>query len=178
MVNEIFEIHTVRDEFLQMTAAEYSKYFTPRMLELAVYVLNDFCNNVQANELVLVRAPQQQPQQVQQQPQSRQVNQNINYNPMPSTDYNLPPLPPIPQMGTPQGYGNPFEEALDVRQNVEQMNAELLAREAASRRSPQFQQPVQRQEVDLKSANETKSFVDKVREMRAPKRVDKINPEE
>jgi len=164
MVNEIFEIHAVRDEFLQMTAAEYSKYFTPRMLELAVYVLNDFCNNVQANELVLVRAAQ-----------PRQAPQNMNYNPMPSADYmSMPELPPVPQMGMPLQYGNPFEEALDVRQNVEQLNAELLAREAQQRRP---QQPI-RQEVDLKSVNDSKSFVDKVREMRAPKRVDKINPEE
>jgi len=163
MVNEVFEIHAVRDEFLQMTAAEYSKYFTPRMLELAVYVLNDFCNNVQANELVLVRA------------QPQQAPQNMNYNPIPSADYNIPQGP---QMGMPPQYGNPFEEALDVRQNVEQLNAELLAREAQQRRAPQQQQQPIRQEVDLKSVNESKSFVDKVREMRAPKRVDKINPEE
>lgn len=188
---EVFSIIDVKNEFLRNLGQQYVNSYPPQQVELALYMLNDFCNNVEANNLLLVRADQPEPQAPPQYMPPQQY-------PQPMDPYYQPPQrPPYvqqqrmpPQMAPPQQ--NPFVEydadRMDVQSQVAEMNRGL----AYGRMPPQQPQqqprmqmptmpPVMQQQqqsvVDL-NPEKPKTFVDKIKEMRTPKKVDKINPED
>lgn len=174
MSNEIFEISTVKQEFLQNMGPEYVKVFSEKQLEMSVYMLNEFCDALAGNGLVLLRIePEPQPQQM--------------YR-----------APPTPQMGIPPQYQQPIDpfqeqamlrqmEQQQVQQQIRELNAQIPSRQPVPPLPPlqtmrsQPQQPldnVPAQEVDL-SVEKPKSFADKIREMRAgTKKPNRINPDD
>lgn len=156
MEPEIFEIEDVKNEFLQKVAAEYGQVFAPRQLELAMYVLNDFCNNLSANNLVLYRFVEQQFQQAP--PQYQQMP--FQQGPRPIQQQPIPIQQPRP----PQ---NPFEEdqGYNVRQNINELNRQI--QQPPKPRIPEKQ--LQSQDVDL-SPEKPKNFVDNLRAMKSNKR--------
>jgi hypothetical protein len=226
MGSEFIEIMDVKNEFLQNVGPEYARAYPPQQLDLALYLLNDFCNNLVNNGLVLFRQVEA-PQPVYEQPYPQPSYQQPAYQVPPyQTPYQQPYQPPQQQV-----YGNPFEEDLKFRQqqeyenrlraeqgevqrNISEMNAQLQQQQfrpvnsvrpqpiprqeyvpprqeprqeyippqpqpqQPSRASP-FPQPTQQPVQDINLANEKpKTFVDKIKEMRTPKKGDKINPEE
>jgi hypothetical protein len=156
-------------------------------------MLNDFCNNVEANSLVLARM----------EPQAPPIPTQPQYPPDPY--YQQPPRPPYvqqqPGYSIPPGVyqqpimSNPFNEydadRMDVQSQVAEMNRGINYRQ--QQQQPVYQQQPQPQRmqmpmppiqqspgqsvVDL-NPDKPKTFVDKIKEMRTPKKVDKINPEE
>lgn len=173
MSNEIFEISTVKQEFLQNMGPEYVKVFSEKQLEMSVYMLNEFCDALAGNNLVLLRL-----------------------EPEPEQQY---VAPPTPQMGIPpqyqQQYQDPFQEQqlqMQAQQQVRELNAQIPQRtinqvppnvKAYPEMRPQVSKdqldavpPIQ--DVDL-AAEKPKSFADKIREMRAgTKKPNRINPDD
>lgn len=179
MSNEIFEISTVKQEFLQNMGPEYVKVFSEKQLEMSVYMLNEFCDALAGNGLVLLRIePEPQPQ--------------------PQVMYRAPPTP---QMGIPPQYQQPMDpfqeqamlrqmEQQQVQQQVRELNAQIPRQQQVPPLPPlQSMRPQQQyskeqldnvpaQEVDL-SVEKPKSFADKIREMRAgTKKANRINPDD
>lgn len=181
MSNEIFEISTVKQEFLQNMGPEYVKVFSEKQLEMSIYMLNEFCDALAGNNLVLLRLEPEPEQYV---------------------------APPTPQMGIPpeyqhQGYRipayqqpiDPFQEQqlqMQAQQQVRELNAQIPQRtinqvppnvKAYPEMRPQVSKeqldnlpPIQ--DVDL-AAEKPKSFADKIREMRAgTKKPNRINPDD
>jgi hypothetical protein len=208
MNNEIYDLEEVKNEFIRNVSGEYAKVFNRQQMDFAVYVLNDFCNNLSGNGLVLLRyTPQPQMQQMPMQ-QPRYVE------PKPQPRYVQPQYSP-PQYSQPFD-GNPFEEEppideyndprmrqmrtdnVDVQRNITEMNAQLQQQpqRMVHRQMPQAeyyeppQQPIPRvptrapptrapPDQDVNLAGDKpKTFVDKIKEMRVGKKPEKINPEE
>lgn len=183
-MEEFFEIMDVKNEFLTNVGSQYQASYSPQQLDIALYLLNDFCNNISANGLVLLRTEPQPP--------PRQLPPQGYQEPYPQTPYarqaqmQSPRMVARPQpmpMQRPQPMQNPFneydEEVYDVQQQVQELNRGIkpMARLQRPMDVP-MQPPATRQsDVDLQ-AEKPKSFVDKIKDMRTPKRMDKINPEE
>lgn len=197
MSNEIFNLEDVKNEYIENTINEYAKSYNKMQIDLAVYMLNDFVVNLVANDFVLLRyepepepVPQQAPQRmqppVQQQQPMRQAPQGFQGYGQGQTNVRVDPRQRVQQVQQPiPGYidqnENPFETAeyvnpktqrmrvddVDVRREVSEMN-EQLNRVNGS---------VPKQDINLNS-EKSKSFVDKIRDMRNPKKKDNINPEE
>ena len=194
-MEEFFEIMDVKEEFLKNVGPQYQASYSPQQLDIAMYMVNDFCNNIAANGLVLLRMPEprqalpqplqgyypqqqypQQPQPVYQEPYpqppyARQVQQEVQQMPPPRMVAR-----PMPQNTMPMQ--NPFndEERYDVQRQVAEMNRGIQPK----RTMPQpYMVPAQtvQSDVDLQ-VEKPKTFVDKIKDMRAPRKVDKINPEE
>ena len=184
MVNEIYELDEVKNEFIRNVSMEYAKVFNRQQMDLAIYLLNDFCNNLAANGLVLLRyVPQPQPQ-----------PQPIRPMPSPSMRFGNPfeEEPPVAEYVDPRLRQARTDE-LDVRRNIAEMNAQIQAPPQRMVRQPQpvldYEQlppmpqpprPMPRQvvqDVDL-VGDKPKTFVDKIKEMRVGKKAEKINPEE
>ena len=170
-MEEFFDIMDVKNEFLKNLGMQYQSMYSPQQLDIALYMLNDFCNNVAANGLVLLR-------QTPDQPQGYQPPQPQYVQPVPQGYYSQQPRPvPI------QNPFNEYEQRMDVQRQVSEMN-QGLAR-AQSRQvyepprpaMPPARMPEPQSDVDLHN-EKPKTFVDKIKEMRTPKKVDKINPEE
>lgn len=206
MVNEFLDIMDVKNEFLRNVGPEYARSYPPQQLDVALFLLNDFCNNLSGNGLVLFRQAPVQPVQQQYYPQQP------NYPPQPAyVESRIPPSPyvqqPYVQPRQPQNYSNPFDEdaqfrqqqyedrlraeEFTVQQNINEMNAQLRAPPQPPRQNPMrvSSQPMPRQPIPVQeyippqadvnlSNDKPKTFVDKIKEMRTPKKGDKINPEE
>jgi len=182
MKEEIYNVEDVKNEFLQGVIQEYSQNYSRIKLDLAIYMLNDFCNNLIANKLVLLRLDQEIQPPTPPQPVYQQQQQV--YQP-PQQVYQPPRMQP---------QNNPFEEDIqeyvdprtqrmrvddyNVKKEVAEMNQQL-------RSPPPRMQPIQQQQIQPMQNNDVnlglqkdKTFVDKIKEMRSPKKKDNINPDE
>lgn len=182
MVNEIYNPEDVKNEFLTNVLPEYGRTYSRQQLDLAIYMLTDFCNNLVANDLWMLRVEQQQQQQ---QPVQQQMPRQ---------------MPQQQQMPAPPQYyeqGNPFEEDVQeytdprtqrmrvddfsVQRDVAEMNQQLRSnippRQFVQQQMPQMPQQMPQQDINLGS-EKNKTFVDKIKDMRQPKKKDNINPEE
>jgi len=165
MNNEVFDINNVKQEFLQGIAEKYAASFTDIQLEMSVYMLNDFCNVISANDLVLVRIAKEQ-----------------IYDPTPVPQYQAPPTP---QMGLPPQYQqsvNPFDNVPPIAQNIPPRQVQKTVQELNNNLNQGYQVPPApvKQDIDL-STDRPKTFREKISEMRsAPKKHpgDKVNPNE
>lgn len=189
-MNEVFDINKVKQEFLQNTGPEYATIFSERQLEMCVYLLNDFCAAMAANNLVLLRVEQEQlmPPQYQQppipqmtappeyrqpqyQPQPRQQQYQQQYQQPPQymqDPFQELPLQPIPQQPPQQ----------NVQRQVQELNAQLPKAPQRQFIPPTGAPTPSVQDVDL-SADKPKTFAEKIREMRAgAKKPNRINPED
>lgn len=179
-MDEFFDIMDVKNEFLKNLGPQYQNMYAPQQLDIALYMLNDFCNNINANGLILLRHVEQAP------PRPPQYAQPQPGYVIPPGVYQQPQYPP--QQMRVQSYPqrpmeNPFNE-YDERFNVQQQVAEMNQGLQQAQTRSQFMQQPQRvitpevvQDVDLR-AEKPKTFVDKIKEMRTPKKADNINPEE
>lgn len=200
-MSEIFNPEDVKNEFIQNTIQEYLRVYGKQQVDLAVYFLNDFINNLVANDLVLLRlepepAPQQR-QPVYQQPQPPRQQQY--QQPIPQQQMRVQQPQNIYQQ-------NPFEEEdirtqvaeyidprtqrmrvedFGVQREVAELNAQLQTpnppRQMNTRGFPQQpqRQPIQQQQQDINLESEkSKTFVDKIKDMRTPRKKEGINPEE
>lgn len=197
-MSEIYNIEEVKDEFIKNTIQEYLQRYAQPQIDLAIYYLNDFVNNLVANELVLLKyepEPEPTPQPIQQiqrplyqPPMQQRMQQPQQYVPprVAATPYQPPSVNPYTQ--------NPFQEEEQVaaeysdprtqRMRVDDFSVQREVREMNEQlRTPQpprqIQQPMQRpmQDINLDS-EKSKTFVDKIKEMRNPRKKEGINPEE
>lgn len=163
-MSEIFEVEDVKIEFLQKVGLGYSQAFAPKQLELALYVLNDFCNSLTSNGLVLLRQSQSQ------QPISQQQYQApLQYQQMPFQQQSMQPQ--LMQ-------GDPFQEGELMQQRIQQNIIEMnnsLKRPGTNRGSlndvvPSV--PEQRSRTDdvNLASQKPKSFVDGLKAMRSSRK--------
>jgi type IV secretory pathway VirB10-like protein len=176
-MSEIYNPEDIKNEFIKNTISEYTKLYSAQQIDLAVYYLTDFVNNLVANDLLIVKLdePEQQPA-----PQPQAVYQQPR-GPNPNAASYAPPVPPQQSMYS----QNPFQEEeyrdprtqrmrvddVRVKQEVAEMNEQL--RNPAPRRVV----AESKQEVSLTS-EKGKTFVDKIKDMRNPRKKDNINPDE
>jgi hypothetical protein len=59
MENEIFDIVNVKNEYITAVGQSMTQQFNIQALEAGFVILNDFCNNIRSNNLVLVRVPRE-----------------------------------------------------------------------------------------------------------------------
>ena len=179
MSNEIFDINNVKQEFLQNMGPEYVKVFSEKQLEMSVYMLNEFCDALIGNGLVLTRNEPEVIRPAYRAPPTPQMGippqyQNQGYQmPVQQPQYQQPP------QFQQQQYQDPFQEQQFIQQQVQQQVKELNAQLPRTNRPPMDAAglpPVQ--EVEL-NAEKPKSFADKIREMRAgTKKPNRINPDD
>lgn len=192
MSNEIYNPEDVKNEYINNVIPEYGRTYSRQQLDLAIYMLTDFVNNLTANNLVLlryepepVRQPTQQQYQAPQQqaPRGPPPRQPIPQY-MPEYSQNQNPFQDVEEVDT-QEYADPRTQRMRVddfrvQREVAEMNAQLRTPQMPRQQQPmpqqQQQQPIQ-QDINLAS-EKNKTFVDKIREMRNPKKKDNINPEE
>lgn len=174
MANEFFEINDVKNEFLKNVGPQYQGMYSPQQLDIALYMLNDFCNNVSANGIVLMRqAPEPVPM-PDYQSSGFGIQRPQSYpQPMQPT-YPTPQRPPYVQ----QQYQDPFEEyplpqpqfspqpkmPQRIQQQVNELNKGIQPRQ------PQM-------DADMDN-DKPRTFVDKIKDMRTPAKSDRINPED
>lgn len=176
-MNQVYAVEDVKNEFVKSVIDQYAESYNRIQLDLAFYVLNDFCNNLAANGLVLLKVEQQVQQPVQQPVMQQQVQQPVQ--PM-----GPPPKSAAQPYGYPQQMPNansvdPFEKAeyVDPRLQRQKMDEFSVQREVKELNAQL--QPKVKAEVDVSLSGEKgKSFVDKIKEMRSSKKRDVINPEE
>lgn len=196
-MTEIYNVEDVKNEFLKNILPEYAKTYSRQQIDLSVYFLTDFVNNLVANDLVLLK--------IEPEPEPEPEPILPGYPQMPQGPPQRMVQRPTQQMQQPQQFqeqqqyyqANPFNEVQDytdprtqrmrvddfrVQQEVAEMNAQL-------RNPPQYRQPAQTQmqpqtqptqpQVDVNLINEkNKTFVDKIKDMRNPRKKEGINPEE
>jgi hypothetical protein len=195
MKEEIFNPEDVKNEFITNTLPEYGRTYSKQQLDLAIYMLTDFVNNLTGNDLYLIRVsePEPEPQPVYQQPVYQAPPQQMR------------PQMRVQQVQQPVYQPNPFQEEVGeqqirdysdprtqrmrvddyaVQREVEEMNAQLRTPQPPRQMQQpqrQMQQPMQQatpvQDVNLTS-EKSKTFVDKIKEMRNPRKKEGINPEE
>ena len=184
-MNEIFEVNKVKTEFLQNIGPEYTNVFSERQLEMSVYMLNDFCNALAANSLVLIRIEPEQiaPPQYQQPYQPPVPNMGLppeyqqRNRPIPMPEYQQPVADPFQEMQQQQMHPQ------QVQRQVQEMNAQLprapppkYSKEQLDN-VPGMRVPPQ-QDVDM-AGDKPKTFAEKIKEMRgAVKKPNRINPED
>jgi hypothetical protein len=189
-MDEYFDIVDVKKEFLKNVGPQYQSTYAPQQLDIALYMLNDFCNNVSANGLVLMRqtpvqpTPEYYPEPVpayeprfdvrQPYPQPMQPTYPTPQRP-PYAQPNYPPQDPFEEYQPPQQFIQPQRPQMRVQQQVNELNQGLQQPRFVPRQ-PLPQQPQPMQDADL-NPDKAKTFVDKIKEMRTPKKSDKINPE-
>lgn len=185
MSNEIFEISTVKQEFLQNMGPEYVKVFSEKQLEMSVYMLNEFCDALAGNNLVLLRLESEEPQQQYVAPPTPQMGIPPEYQ---QQGYRIPAQQPQYQQPI-----DPFQEQqFQAQQQVRELNAQIPQRTINPvppnvKAYPEMRPQVSReqldtlpplQDVDL-AVEKPKSFADKIREMRAgTKKPNRINPDD
>lgn len=163
MVNEVFDVVKVKQEFLQSVAAEYSKIFTERQLEMCLYMLDDFVNTLGANSLVLLRVEPE----LQQSPQLDPFQEQLAAQERAKEAYQLQLMQQqqMQQMQQPQMPIQPIPQRGEVQRQVQELNAQLPKKQATV-------------DVDL-TPDKSKSFAEKIREMRTgTKKPNRINPED
>lgn len=194
-MDEFFDIVDVKKEFLKNVGPQYQSTYAPQQLDIALYMLNDFCNNVSANGLVLMRQTPPQPEYPeavpayeprfdvrQPYPQPMQpsyptlqrppyIQQQSGYS-IPPGVYQEPVQDPFVEYQAPV---MPQRPPLRVQQQVNELNQGLQQPRFAPRPQPLPTQTYT-QDADL-NPDKAKTFVDKIKEMRTPKKSDKINPE-
>lgn len=189
--NEIYNPEDVKNEFLTNVLPEYGKTYSRQQLDLAIYMLTDFVNNLAGNDLWILRyepEPQQQPMQQPMQQQPRQVQQPRGQMPPGYQNYEQNPFEEdVQEYMDPRTQRMRVDE-FSVKRDVAEMNQQLRSlvppRQLDTRMPPidvrmhqQPQQQQQQQDINLGS-EKSKTFVDKIKEMRTPKKKDSINPEE
>ena len=204
MSEEIYGVEDVRDEFLENVLGEYSKVYSKQQVDLAVYLLNDFVSNLVGNDLVLLKVNKSQSamspppyyveaeQMVRPQPQvyggvgpgfeeQRVQPRRVESVPRRFEEQRVQPrrVEGVPREGVvidnsvnpfgDDGYVDPRSQRVRVDPRVARDVAELNAQLRSSQAS----------QDDVVLGDERKSsFVDRIRDMRSPKKRDTINPEE
>lgn len=82
MVNKVYDIISIKNEYVEGVQAMLAQQFTIPNLEAAFVVLNDFCTKIKASSMILVRVEEEQVQ-VQRpaypmQPPSMEISEEYN----------------------------------------------------------------------------------------------------
>lgn len=158
MNQEIYDVNSVKDEYLQGMYPEYQKVYTQMQLDMSVYMLNDFVTNLAANGLMLIRA-QPEPQ-----PQAQQP-----FNPFENKQYQ--------QAEKEAEERRIMMEKMKVDRDIQEMNEQLKERDL--RMVPNDTLGNGNDDIDV-SDDKPKTFLEKMRNISKPSARPKrdINPDE
>lgn len=152
MVNEMFDIIDVKNEYVSAVGNTLKQQFSIQAIEAGFVLLNDFCNNIRSNDLVLVKVQTEQPR--------LKVPQRI---PEKVEEYEMSE-----------------EEDLVLRQEYERrIKAEDMKKKVSALNKNLMEEPPQmpniREDINL-TQQRPKSFIDKVKSYKPS--VDQVNDDD